>query len=89
MYFNPKIHKPPPLSLRPICSSIHCATYNASIYLDQKLQPILNHIPSYTKDSFQIVNDLNTLTLPHKNCYIFTADIDKMYPSIDIPILQF
>ena len=85
MYFNPKIHKPPPLSLRPICSSIHCATYNASIYLDQKLQPILNHIPSYTKDSFQIVNDLNTLTLPHKNCYIFTADIDKMYPSIDIP----
>lgn len=85
MYFNPKIHKPPPLSLRPICSSIHCATYNASIYLDQKLQPILKHIPSYTKDSFQIVNDLNTLTLPHKNCYIFTADIDKMYPSIDIP----
>jgi len=82
MYFIPKIHKTP-LALRPICSSTNSSTYNASKYLDIVLQPIMKSIKSFIYNSGELVCKLETLEFP-ENCLLLEADVENLYPSINI-----
>jgi len=82
MYFIPKIHKTP-MALRPICSSINSSTYNASKYLDILLQPIMKSIKSFICNSGELICKLETMTFP-AGCQLLEADVENLYPSINI-----
>ena len=81
-YFNPKMHKIyPPVTLRPLCSTIGTPTYAVSTLLDIKLQPYLHHISTYIQSSTAIIIELHNKTFP-KDCAFLVADIESLYPSI-------
>ena len=94
-YFLPKIHKlttplprPPPLILgklpiRPICASITWPTYATSVFIDILLKPFMLKLPTYIKNSSCVIKLMETHRLPH-NCAFLAADVDNLYPSIDI-----
>ena len=76
-----KIHKNP-LKTRPIVSS--CGTYihAFSRWVDYHLQKIREAIPTYIRDSQDLVTQLKQLgTLP-SNARLFTADATSMYTNI-------
>jgi hypothetical protein len=95
-YFLPKLQKmglPLPISppliagrtppMRPICASIGWVTYAVSVLLDIILKPIMLRLDSYIMSSATIAKELNTTTFPI-NCALLSADVDSLYPSIDI-----
>ena len=82
MYFLPKLHKPT-LALRPICSSINWITYWTSVYIHLQLFPLLKMIPSYITNSAQLVSLLDRIN-PPKYFQFIEADVDNLYPTIDI-----
>jgi len=82
IYFLPKLHKSPVVG-RPIVSSIGTATYTVSVYLSICLKDILIHIQSYVRDSQEVLLHLERNSFP-LNCWLLTADVDSLYPSIDI-----
>ena len=61
-YTQPKIHKsltkPPG---RPIVSGIESLTVNISTFVDFFLRPIVEKIPSYVKDSGDLIKTLDQL----------------------------
>ena len=61
LYFLKKIHKTP-MGIRPIMSSCDCRTENISQFLDYWLQPIMKNLPSYLKDTSQLINELRQLS---------------------------
>lgn len=83
-YILPKIHKSP-IAARPIVSNVNYITRQASKWLDFTLQPILPLIPTYIKDSKDIICDLETLQLP-THFILMSADINSLYPSIPIEL---
>ena len=82
MYFMPKLHKPT-LSLRPICASINWITYWTSVYIHLLIFPLLKLIPSYITNSAQLVMLLDQIN-PPKYFQFIEADVDNLYPTIDI-----
>ena len=82
MYFIPKIHKSP-IALRPICASIGSSTYIASKYLDILLQPIMKNIKSFINNSNELVCKLESVKFS-PNCHLLEADVENLYPSIEI-----
>ena len=95
-YFIPKLHKlllpwprPPPLipgqtpPVRPICAAICWVTYIVSVYLDIILKPTMLQLPSYIMNSAALVKQLEHKTFP-SNCALLAADVESLYPSIDI-----
>ena len=89
LYLCPKIHKEEHLNewikqqWRPISASIGWVTYEVSTYIDTLLKPVMINIPTYIKDSASLVKELNYKQFP-KDCYLLEADVDNMYPSINI-----
>ena len=81
-YINLKIHKTPMMG-RPICSSLGTITHNASILLDKWLQPLAKKSKFYVKNSIEFILELEEKTYLN-NCYILTADVVNLYPSIVI-----
>jgi hypothetical protein len=81
-YLLLKVHKQP-ITGRPVVSSIGYITYNASKFLDVLLQPYVKRIPSYIQDSDKFILQLEQQQFPH-DCCILTADVENLYPSIDI-----
>ena len=53
-----------------------------SKWLDYWLQKLKPHIPTYVKDSQQVLNETKQLRLP-ANAKLFTADAASMYNNID------
>ena len=95
-YFLPKLQKmglPLPISppliagrtppMRPICASIGWVTYAVSVLLDIILKPIMLKLDSYIMSSATIAKEFNTTTFP-ADCALLSADVDSLYPSIDI-----
>jgi hypothetical protein len=90
-YIIPKIHKPIMVG-RPIASSFSTPTINASKYLDKLLNPIMQQFKSYIKNSLHLILILENLKITpglHEsetpsNIYLLTADIESLYPSIEI-----
>ena len=89
LYLCPKIHKETnpnewiKQQWRQICASIGWVTYETSTYLDIILQPIMQKIPTYLKDSATLIKQLNIQEFP-ADCWLLEADVDNMYPSINI-----
>jgi hypothetical protein len=95
-YFIPKLHKlllpwprPPQLipgqtpPVRQICAPICWVTYIVSVYLDIILKPTMLQLPSYIMNSAALVKQLEHKTFP-SNCALLAADVESLYPSIDI-----
>lgn len=82
-YLLPKIHKANNPG-RPIVSACSCPTEHIAILLDHVLQPFVEKLPSYIKDTNQalcLLEDLNERqTFPPK--YVFTMDVVSLYTSI-------
>ncbi len=80
LYFLKKIHKNP-ISVRPIVSGCGGPTEKISQLLDHHLQPHVPEIESYTRDSGQLINILEKLTIP-PNCLLVTIDVKALYLNI-------
>ena len=80
LYFLKKIHKTP-MGIRPIVSSCESVTENISQFLDYWLQPIMKSLPSYIKDTSQLINELKELKVdPHS--FLVTIDVKSLYTCI-------
>jgi hypothetical protein len=79
-YGLPKIHKTP-LKFRPVVSCIDSFSSIFSNWLDYKMKKLLHLIPSYIKDSRDLLNEITLLTLP-PGAKLFTADATAMYTNI-------
>jgi hypothetical protein len=83
-YGLPKVHKHP-ITLRPVVSSVNSFMSVFSNWLDFKMKELLPLVKSYTKNSFDVLQDLNHLQIP-SNALLFSADAKSMYTNIDTKI---
>jgi hypothetical protein len=81
-YGLPKVHKKP-IKLRPVVSCINSFTSVFSNWLDYRMKQLLHPIPSYIKDSRDLLKELKSLTIP-KGAKLFTADATAMYTNITL-----
>ena len=81
-YMLPKIHKQGNPG-RPIVSTINCPTELISQYLDSIFSPMVQRLPTYVKDSSEMIRILDTITLPAEcNKLLFTMDVRSLYTNI-------
>ena len=80
LYFVNKIHKSP-MGIRPIVSSCESPTENLSQFIDHWLQPLMKALPSYIKDTTQLINELKELTVKPNNLLV-TVDVKSLYTCI-------
>jgi len=76
-----KIHKDP-YKMRPIICCAGTFMNAWSKWLDYWLQKLKHHVPTYTKDSQQILDETKSIQLP-SNALLFSADANSMYNNID------
>ena len=81
-YLLIKIHKSPVVG-RPICASINTRTYHASRYLAAVLQPFAERVPTYLRNSTDLLLHIENSSFPQDVIFL-TADICELYPSIDL-----
>uniref|UniRef100_A0A8C5M0M6 Reverse transcriptase domain-containing protein n=1 Tax=Leptobrachium leishanense TaxID=445787 RepID=A0A8C5M0M6_9ANUR len=81
-YILPKIHKDPlkPPG-RPIVAGIDSITSHLSEYVDILLQPIVQTIPSYLKDTLSMLHMLKELSWQDGDIMV-TCDVNALYSSI-------
>ncbi|XP_069615983.1 uncharacterized protein [Ranitomeya imitator] len=81
-YLTPKVHKdttnPPG---RPIVSGIGSLTEKICRYIDFYLQQCVETLPSFIRDTTDILNRLNGIQL-EENMYLVTCDVESLYTSI-------
>lgn len=81
-YSLPKVHKnivnPP---AHPIISGIGSHTQTASQYVDGYLRPHVTSLPSYLKDTLDLLKILEGLTIP-QGAILAAIDIEALYSSI-------
>ena len=83
IYFLPKIHKdilPPPV--RPILSANDCPTERISAFVDFFLKPLVKKIPSYIKDTADLINKIEALPPLPENTLLVTMDVQSLYTNI-------
>jgi len=80
LYFLKKTHKIP-MGIRPIVSCCDSPTENLSQFIDYWLQPIMKALPSYLKNSTQLVNELKQLKVK-PNIILVTIDVKSLYTCI-------
>lgn len=84
-YVLPKLHKPPPLTGRPIVASVKWITTQASKWLDVHLQPIVAQLPNILKNSQSLISHLEQSRWPLSTTspvHLFTADVTSLYTNI-------
>jgi hypothetical protein len=81
-YILPKVHKTP-WKTRPVVSCVGSFNEIASKWLDYRLLKVVDLCPSYTKDSYQILEELANLGALPPNARLFTANAMSMYTNID------
>lgn len=82
IYFLKKLHKNP-VSVRPIVSSVESPTSNLSHFMDILLKPIVKTIPHILTNSTQLLQELDTLTIPD-NSILASLDVSSLYTNIPI-----
>uniref|UniRef100_A0A8C5N1Z7 Reverse transcriptase domain-containing protein n=1 Tax=Leptobrachium leishanense TaxID=445787 RepID=A0A8C5N1Z7_9ANUR len=84
-YALPKVHKnlekPPG---RPIVSGIGNLTQNCSQYIDQILQDLVKTLPSYLRDTKQLLQIMNNFKFPEE-AWMCSLDVEALYSSIPHP----
>jgi hypothetical protein len=78
----PKVHKTP-LDWREICANPKWITSIGSLVVHLLLYPILQEVPSYIHNSSEVIVELINNEFCD-TCAMLQADIERMYPSIDI-----
>ena len=88
-YGLPKTHKSkekwdtlPPL--RPICPDVGTETSMSARLIAFYLSPIMQAIPSYVKNSFELVNLFSKIPTLPATAVILVADVENLYPSLPI-----
>lgn len=81
LYFLKKIHKSP-MGIRPIVSSCESPTENISQFIDYWLQPIMKALPSFLRDTTQLINELNDLTVEPDSFLVTIDDVKSLYTCI-------
>ena len=76
-----KIHKTP-WKMRPIVCSAGTFINNLSCWLDYQLQKLKHLLPTYIKDSGQLLDILKLLGILPPNAKLFIADANSMYTNI-------
>ena len=69
------------MEIRPIVSSCESPTENISQFLNYWLQPIMRNLPSYLKDTSQLINELKELSV-EPNTLLVTIDVKSLYTCI-------
>jgi hypothetical protein len=77
-----KAHKTP-WKMRPIVCCVGTFMNAWSKWLDYYLQKLKIFVPTYVKDTSQVLQDLRAINDLPSHAYIFTADADAMYNNID------
>jgi len=80
-YGMPKVHKTP-VQLRPVISCVNSFPSIFSTWLDFCMKELLHLIPSYIKNSSDLIKELQNINLP-ENAKLFTTDASSMYTNID------
>ena len=87
-YILPKTHKERDENLpigypgRPIVSACNSSTDNISKYVDYVLNPLMQSLPSYVKDTTNFIQKLKSVKLAHANSYLVTLDVSSLYTNI-------
>ena len=69
------------MGIRPIVSSCESPTENISQFIDYWLQPIMKALPSFIKDTTELINQLSELTV-ESNTLLVTVDVKSLYTCI-------
>lgn len=81
-YGLPKVHKGlTPLRGRPIVSGINSLTQNVGVYLDKVLRDFVTSLPSYTRDTTDLLCKLEDIIVDDKTI-IASIDVEALYSSI-------
>lgn len=87
-YILPKVHKTFDNNLpfgypgRPIVSACNSCTDHISKYIDSVLQPFMQSLPSYIKDTSDFLAKLKQHKLNHGKTYLVTLDVSSLYTNI-------
>ena len=81
-YVLPKIHKPT-FCTRPITAQHSYILAPLSRELSKVLNQLVNHIPEVSRNSVEVVRELEKLKLP-PDLLLVTYDVQECYPSIDL-----
>ena len=76
LYFLTKTHKSP-MTLRPVVSQVGSATGNMASFLDHYLQPIVQTVLAYLKDSTQFITEITSLKI-EPNDLLVTVDVKSL-----------
>jgi hypothetical protein len=82
LYGLPKLHKVP-LAWCPIISCVGGELEVASKWLDYQLRQIANAVPTYLRDSQEVITSLREMVSLPPNARIFAADAMTMYTDIE------
>jgi hypothetical protein len=84
-YITAKVHKKP-VKGRPIVPSMTWMTFHLSEWLANQLNPLIPLTEWVLKDSYDLLDALKQLNLTELPCAtrIASADVDALYPSMDI-----
>ena len=86
-YVLPKVHKLSVINQtlvgRPICSGCKFPTYLLSKFIDQTLQPIVQSMSTYLRNSTDLIKSITKLEFDSE-IILITMDIVNLYPSIPI-----
>lgn len=81
-YGLPKIHKGVhPLKCRPIVSGINSLSQNVGIYLDEILKPFVLSLPSYLRDTTDLLGKLEGVSFGD-HFWLCSIDVEALYSSI-------
>ncbi|CAJ0967291.1 unnamed protein product [Ranitomeya imitator] len=81
-YALPKVHKGyHPLKGRPIVSGVDSLTQNCGLYVDQVLCPFVTAMPSYLRDTSDLLLKLEGVNLG-RDTWLTSIDIEALYSSI-------
>ena len=72
-----------PTPFRPVVSQCGSLSAIISKFVDYKLQPFTQSIPSYIKNSTMLLDELDAIQILPKNAKLFTSDATSMYTNID------
>ncbi|XP_038055844.1 uncharacterized protein LOC119727843 [Patiria miniata] len=80
-YGLPKIHKPDPIPVRPIVSSIGSVTYNLAKYAAQILSPLVGQSPHHIKNTKEFANQIKDICLKDDET-ITSFDVKALFTCI-------
>lgn len=80
IYFLKKIHKTP-MGIRPIVSTVNSPTANLAEFLDHYLQPIMQGLPAYLKDTTQFLKEITEIETT-RHTWLVTVDVKSLYTNI-------